>query len=317
LAGNNCKEARLIRTQELTKLFDGRLAVDRLTLAVKPGEILGLLGPNGAGKTTTSRMLACLIAPSSGEAEIGGLRVGEKNDDIRRLVGIVTEVPGLYERLSAEKNLEFYARLYGVDEVAVRVEKYLRMLDLWQYRKDRCGGFSKGMKQKLALARALIHEPKVLLLDEPTSGLDPQVAQVVRKFILELKSQGRAILLCTHNLDEAQRLCDRIAVLKTRMIAIDTPEALRKRLFGSRIVIRLNSVTPELVATARSLAFVREIDHDDGSMFVQLEDPRKQTPDLIRKLVNASAEIQSVVEEQHSLSDVYLKLVDEAREQEA
>jgi ABC-2 type transport system ATP-binding protein len=303
----------LIRTRELTKIFDGKLAVDRLTLEVKAGEILGLLGPNGAGKTTTSRMLACLIAPSSGEAEIAGLPIREKSDDIRRLVGIVTEVPGLYERLSAERNLEFYARLYGVDDVAGRLEKYLKMLELWEYRKDRCGGFSKGMKQKLALARALIHEPKVLLLDEPTSGLDPQVAQIVRTFILDLKSQGRTILLCTHNLDEAQRLCDRIAVLKTHMIASDTPDALRKRLFGSRIVVRMNSVDSNLVAAARSLTFVREVDHNGDSMFIQLEDPKKQTPDLVRALVGAGAAIQSVVEEQHSLSDVYLKLVEEGR----
>ena len=302
----------MIHTRELTKIFDGKLAVDRLTLDVSSGEILGLLGPNGAGKTTTSRMLACLIAPSSGQAEIAGYRVGHNDNEIRRAVGIVTEVPGLYERLSAEKNLEFYGRLYGVRDVVSRIEKYLRLLGLWEHRKDRCGGFSKGMKQKLAIARALIHEPQVLLLDEPTSGLDPQVAQVVRQFILALKSQGRTILLCTHNLDEAERLCDRIAVLKTQALAINTPVALRKRLFGNRVVIRVNTLSPAHIAAVQVLPFVSGIDHDQNRMFVQLSDPQEQTPQVVRTLVNAGAEIQSVVEQQHSLSDVYLKLVEGA-----
>src|SRR6185436_14913619 len=187
-------------------------------------------------------MLACLIKPSSGEAEIAGFKVGKQDDDIRRVIGITTEVPGLYERLSAMRNLEFFAELHGVKDVAPRIEKYLRLLDLWDRREDRAGSFSKGMKQKLALARALVHEPKVLLLDEPTSGLDPQATQSMREFILQLKSEGRTILLCTHNLDEAERLCDRIAVLKTHSIAIDTPEALRHRLFGRRVVIKLRAV---------------------------------------------------------------------------
>ena len=212
----------MIHTRDLTKQFDGKTAVDRLTLDVGAGEVLGLLGPNGAGKTTSTRMLACLIKPTSGEAEIAGFKVGEADEDIRRSIGITTEVPGLYERLSAIRNLQFFAELYGVSDVAGRVEKYMRLLDLWDRRNERAGSFSKGMKQKLALCRALVHEPKILLLDEPTSGLDPQVTQHVREFILRLKSEGRTILLCTHNLDEAERLCDRIAVLKTHLVAIDT-----------------------------------------------------------------------------------------------
>lgn len=204
----------MIHCRELTKQFESTVAVDRLTLDVNAGEVLGLLGPNGAGKTTTTRMLACLIRPTTGTAEIGGFTIGEADESIRRIIGITTEVPGLYERLSAMRNLEFFAELYGIDNATKRIEKYLRLLELWDRRNDRAGSFSKGMKQKLALARALIHEPKILLLDEPTSGLDPQVAQGVREFILQLKSEGRTILLCTHNLDEAARLCDRIAVLK-------------------------------------------------------------------------------------------------------
>ena len=154
----------MIHTRDLTKQFEGKLAVDRLTLDVKAGEVLGLLGPNGAGKTTTSRMLACLIRQSSGEAEIAGFKVGEADEEIRRTIGITTEVPGLYERLSATKNLEFFAELYGVQEVSRQVEKYLKVVGLWDRRNDRAGSFSKGMKQKLALARALVHEPRILLL---------------------------------------------------------------------------------------------------------------------------------------------------------
>jgi ABC-2 type transport system ATP-binding protein len=303
----------VIHTSELTKSFEGKLAVDRLTLDVQAGEVLGLLGPNGAGKTTTSRMLACLIRPSSGEAEIAGYKVGEADEDIRKSIGITTEVPGLYERLSALQNLELFAELYGVTNIRSQVEKYLRLVELWDRKNDRAGSFSKGMKQKLALARALVHEPKILLLDEPTSGLDPQVTHSVRELILQFKAQGRTILLCTHNLDEAERLCDRIAVLKTRLVAIDKPEALRHRLFGRRVVVRLRAVTPDLLQTVRSLPFVRSADENDDHLFVQVDEPETQNPALVRKLVDAGADIQTVMEEKHSLSDVYLKLMDESQ----
>jgi len=302
----------VIHTRDLTKQFEGKLAVDRLTLDVKAGEVLGLLGPNGAGKTTTTRMLACLIRPSSGEAEIAGFKIGEADEEIRRTIGITTEVPGLYERLSAAKNLEFFAQLYGVQEVSRQVDKYLKVVGLWDRRNDRAGSFSKGMKQKLALARALVHEPRILLLDEPTSGLDPQVTQSVRELILQFKGEGRTILLCTHNLDEAERLCDRIAVLKTRSVAIDKPEALRHRLFGRRVVIKLRAQNPAFADALRSLDFVGAVDSDETRLFVQVDEPETQNPVLIRKLVEAGAEIQTVVEEQHSLSDIYLRLMDES-----
>jgi ABC-2 type transport system ATP-binding protein len=168
------------------------------------------------------------------------------------------------------------------------------------------------MKQKLALARALVHEPKILLLDEPTSALDPQVAQGVRDFILQLKSEGRTILLCTHNLDEAARLCDRIAVLKTHLVAIDTPEALRRRLFGRRVVIKLSALDPSFVQAVRSLGFVRDVASQSDRLVIQVDEPEKQNPQLVRKLVEAGADIQSVVEEQHSLSEIYMRLMDES-----
>ena len=304
----------MIHCRDLTKQFESNLAVDRLSLDINAGEVLGLLGPNGAGKTTTARILACLIHPSSGEAVVDGFKVGKDDDSIRRIVGITTEVPGLYERLSALRNLQFFAELYGVADASRHIEKYLRLLELWKRRNERAGSFSKGMKQKLALARALVHEPKVLLLDEPTSGLDPQVAQGVREFILQLKSEGRTILLCTHNLDEAERLCDRIAVLKTRLVAIDTPEALRHRLFGRRVVVKLRAIDPAFVEAVASLPFVRNVARDTDRLFIQVDDPETSNPDLIRKLVEKGADIQNVTEEQHSLSDIYIRLMDEVPE---
>ncbi len=301
----------MIATKGLTKAYDGKVAVEALTMEIRSGEIFGLLGPNGAGKTTTVRMLAALVAPTGGEAVIGGYRLGEQDAAIRRIVGIVTEAPGLYERLSARENLEVYARLYGVTDVARQVKKYLRLLDLWDRQDEPVGTFSKGMKQKLALARALVHEPKVLLLDEPTSGLDPQMTRVVREFIADLRGQGRTILLCTHNLDEAERLCDRILVLKTRPIALDTPEALRRRLFGRRVIVTLAEVTERILERVRALEFVRDLQHQGQQLHIALADPERENPHLVRALVEAGAAIQSLAEEEHSLEEIYLRLIEE------
>src|SRR3990170_57816 len=194
----------MIATRRLTKRFGKVAAVEDLDLEIRAGEVFGLLGPNGAGKTTTIRMLCALIAPSSGEAWVAGYRLGRDDTQLRKTVGILTETPGLYEQLSAERNLSFFAQLYEVDKVDQQVQRYLTMLGLWGRRHEAVGTFSKGMRQKLAIARALLHEPLVLFLDEPTSGLDPEAALVVRDFILELSREGRTIMLCTHNLDEAE-----------------------------------------------------------------------------------------------------------------
>jgi ABC-2 type transport system ATP-binding protein len=169
--------------QDLTKSFDSVLAVDRLSVSIQAGEIFGLLGPNGAGKTTTIRMLSALIAPTSGQAWVAGFEVGKQNQEIRSTVGILTESPGMYDQLSAERNLAFFAQMYEVKDIPSRVENYLRMLGLWDRRFEPVGTFSKGMRQKLAIARALLHEPKVLFLDEPTSGLDPEAARFERRAV--------------------------------------------------------------------------------------------------------------------------------------
>ncbi|RME84650.1 MAG: ABC transporter ATP-binding protein [Caldilineae bacterium] len=304
----------MIHTENLTRIFQRKgepplTAVENLSIDVRRGEVFGFLGPNGAGKTTTIRMLACLIRPTSGEALVNGYRVGEDNDAIRRSVGILTETPGMYDNLSAAYNLSIFARLYGVDDADAQVEKYLRMLGLWERRHDEVGEFSKGMRQKLALARALIHEPEILFLDEPTAGLDPEAARLVRAFISDLRGQGRTIFLCTHNLDEADRLCDRIAVFKTRLLVVDTPTNLRRKLFGRQVVFHLRALSPGLVDRVMGLPFVHHAESIDNKLLVRLADPETHNPDIIRALVEAGADIQFVGELRYSLEDVYLQLV--------
>ena len=197
--------------------------------------MFGFLGPNGAGKTTTVRMLSALIAPTSGTARVAGYEVGRDNDKLRKAVGILTQTPGMYGRLTAMQNLVFFAGLYELPAAAARAqaERYLRLLELWDRRDDRVGGFSKGMRQKLAIARALLHEPPVVFLDEPTSGLDPEAARTVRDFIKTLRQEGRTIFLTTHNLPEADELCDLVAVFRTELVRVDTPQNLRARCSGA------------------------------------------------------------------------------------
>jgi len=308
----------MIHTQDLTRVFERPkaeplTAVAGLSIDVARGEIFGFLGPNGAGKTTTIRMLSALIQPTAGEAVVNNYRVGEQNDEIRRSVGLLTETPGMYDRLSAEYNLRLFAKLYGVEDVDGQVEKYLRMMGLWERRGDVVGGFSKGMRQKLALARALLHEPDLVFLDEPTAGLDPEAAHMVREYIRQLKAQGRTVFLCTHNLDEADRLCDRIAVFKTRLLVVDTPANLRRKLFGRRVVFHLATDAAAFTPAVQDFPFVQETQVVDNKLVVRLDDPDTQNPQLIRALVNAGAAIQFVGELRYSLEDIYLQLMEQSK----
>jgi len=281
-------------------------------LEIAEGEVFGFLWPNGAGKTTTVRMLTSLIGQTSGRAFVNGLEIGKQDQQIRQCVGILTETPGMYERLSAEKNLTIFARLYGVGDVKGQVGKYLRMLGLWERRFDEVGGFSKGMRQKLAIARALLHEPKVLYLDEPTSALDPEAAKLVRDFIEELKTEGRTIFLCTHNLDEADHLCQRIAIFKTHLITVDSPENLRNKLYGRKVVIHLKQLDPAWVPLVQGLSFVKEAQALENRLVIGLDHPEDQNPVIISRLVEAGAQIQFVGELRHSLEDVYLQMIHES-----
>jgi ABC-2 type transport system ATP-binding protein len=308
--GRKPPKTTAISARGLTKRFGSVTAVEGLDLEIPAGEVFGLLGPNGAGKTTTIRMLAALIQPSQGEAWVAGYRVGDDDTAIRSSVGILTETPGLYEQLSAERNLAFFARMYDVKNIDAQVKKYLGMLGLWSRRSEPVGTFSKGMRQKLAIARALLHEPRVLFLDEPTSALDPESARTVREFISELKSQGRTLILCTHNLDEADRLCDRVAVFKTRMLAMDTPTNLRRQLFGRSVVFHLAKAKQAFAKLLLQKSYVQSVDLVDNRLIVKLDDPDKRNPELISTLVAEGAQIRFVGEMRQSLEDVYLQLID-------
>ncbi len=302
-----------IETHKLTRKFGNLVAVDNLTLSIPEGTVFGFLGPNGAGKTTTVRMLAALIAPTSGTANVIGHELGAGNRSIRRSVGILTETPGLYDRLSAEQNLIFFARLYDVpaQRAQEQAERYLRMLELWERRSDRVGGFSKGMRQKLAIARALLHEPRVIFLDEPTAGLDPEAARTVRDFIKELRSEGRTIFLTTHNLPEADELCDLIGVFRTQLLRVDTPANLRTGLFGRGTQVRVVGDASGWASTARSLSFVRQVTSQDDRLLVTLDNPDEQNPYLVQALVTAGAQIRFVEPIAHSLEEVYLELIED------
>lgn len=299
----------MIKTENLTKQFDQYTAVDRLTLTIEEGEVFGFLGPNGAGKTTTVRMLTSLIAPTAGQATVFGFEVGKDDQQIRRNVGLLTETPGMYDRLSAHKNLTIYAKLYEVQDVAGQVEKYLRMLGLWDRRNDPAGTFSKGMKQKLAIARALLHEPKVLFLDEPTAGLDPEASKLVREFIQDVKAEGRTIFLTTHNLDEADRLCDRVAVFKRQLRVVDSTSGLRDQLYGRQVVFHLADAAQPYLPILQTLSYIQKVDAVDNKLIVALEDPEAHNPKIIRMLVEANVRIQFVGELRHTLEDIYLQLV--------
>jgi len=303
----------VIRTEKLTKRFGDLAAVDGIDLDVREGEVFGFLGPNGAGKTTTLRLLCALIAPTSGSAEIAGFRLGRDDAKIRAAVGILTEQPGLYERQSAWDNLVFYATLYGLPPSVAKAqaERYLRLMGLWDRRTEAVVTFSRGMKQKMAIARAALHEPRVLFLDEPTTGLDPDAAKTVREFIVRLRGEGRTVFLCTHNLDEADRLCDRIAFFRHRVIRTARPDELRAEFYGRATEIRLMpKPRPEDLARVQAVPGVREAHLENGSIVVSSADPLLTNPLLVRALVDGGAEIAFVTERRAHLEDVYLRIVE-------
>jgi len=306
-----------IETENLTKKFGDITAVENLTLGVEEGEVFGFLGPNGAGKTTTVRMLCCLISKTGGEANICGYDIGRGGDclNIRKVIGLLSENVGLYEELTAYRNLDFYAKMYDCPEGKRRenIEHFLKLLGLWDRRDRPVGTFSKGMKQKIAIARALIHDPQVLFLDEPTANLDPESAKTVRDFILELKKERRTIFVNTHNLDEAERICDRIGILRTRLVAVGSPKDLRESLWGRKTVVHMEVATEEAVNAVRSLG-VKNLEVSGNKLVIDLEDPEKENPGIINAIVGAGGHIQFVTELRPTLEDVYLKLVKGGRQ---
>jgi ABC-2 type transport system ATP-binding protein len=306
-----------IETFGLSRHFGKTAAVEDLTLAVEAGEVLGFLGPNGAGKTTTIRMLAGMIAPTKGYAIVSGHKTDRDVEQLHEVIGMLTQTPGLYDRLGARRNLEYFASFYPSVDSQSKAEKYLKLMGLWERRDSKVGTFSKGMKQRLALARALVHEPKVLFLDEPTAGLDPEAAGEVRQLIRTLREEGRTIFLSTHNLNEAEMLCSRIAVIHTRLLALDTPEQLRRRFFRRQIIVQLESLDAVVIDVVKKLPFVQEVRGEGSQLVLELADSEHNRPELVKAIVEAGGRVIGVSEKQYPLEEVYLRLIREENRNES
>jgi ABC-2 type transport system ATP-binding protein len=298
--------------EHLTKSFGGRLAVDDVSFSVAAGEVFGFLGPNGAGKTTTVRMLGTLIAPTSGSAVVAGLPLEPANGvEIRQRIALMPENPGLHLRLTVAENLAFFAGLYGLRRPQARIRQALEAVSLGARADELCGDLSKGLRQRVGLARTLLNEPAVVFLDEPTSGLDPVATREVHELIDGLRDRGVTVFLTTHRLEEAERLCDRVAILNTRLLTIGRPDELRDRLFTKTLVVRTAAPldSPQDVFDAAGVGDWRR---DDGAAYVlTVSDPRAVAPAVARALVAAGADVLSIAEARPSLEDVYLELVDD------
>jgi ABC-2 type transport system ATP-binding protein len=305
--------------EHLTKRFGARTAFQDVSFTVGAGEVFGFLGPNGAGKTTTVRALGTLIAPSAGSAVVAGITLlPENGQEIRQRIAIMPEAPGLYLRLSVRENLEFFAGLFSVANARDRIAEALDSVNMQSRSDDLCGSLSKGLRQRVGLARALLSNPEVLFLDEPTSGLDPVATRDVYHLIDGLRRRGVTVFLTTHRLEEAERLCDRVAILNTTLRMVGRPDELRAMLFHKSLVVVTATPLPSPDAVFGSVSGIESWNTRDNGQagqstryMVAVSDPKSVAPVLTRALVAAGADIQSIAEEQHSLEDVYLQLISE------
>jgi ABC-2 type transport system ATP-binding protein len=301
----------MIHVENLSKKFGSITAVDNISFEIKDGSIFGFLGPNGAGKTTTIRMLSTLIKPTSGTVVIDGKELSKNGEYIRSILGILTETPGMYEKISAIENLNFFSGFYGIEEKKRKqnIEKFLKMFDLWDRRDALVSTYSKGMKQKLAIARALIHEPKILYLDEPTAALDPESAFMVRSFIENQKNEKTTVFLCTHNLEEASNLSDVVCIIKNRIIKISTLEELQKNKKGKKIEIVFNQPAKKYSDILKDFAEVTNLEAKEDKINFSMDNPEKINPIIIKKLIDSGAEIIYFNEIKASLEEIYLDLI--------
>lgn len=284
--------------------------MDDVSFELSPGEIVALLGPNGAGKTTTLRMLGGLIHPTSGSVLLDQQTVTPATAArLRASIGFLTEAPGLWERLTVRQNLDVYARLHAIATPRVAVDRMLDLFGISDRARDFAGELSKGLKQRVALARTLLHDPSIVLLDEPTAGLDPQSAHDLRDLVLRMRDERRAVLLSTHNLDEVDRVADRVAVLRTRLVALDTPAALRTRLFGRRVRVELARDAASHVSFLRAEGINDVMVH--GAVISVGLNEHVTVAGLVRRLIESGAAINAVIPEERSLEDVYLRLLEE------
>jgi len=298
----------VISANRLTRRFGSRVVVDDVSFEVERAEIVALLGPNGAGKTTTMRMLAGLIAPTSGSVAIDGVGLTRATGTLlRSRIGFLTEAPGVWDRLTVRENLQVYSGLYGLAHPNGVIDRALELFELTGQASTRTAELSKGMRQKVALARALLHEPRILLLDEPTSGLDPEITRSVRTLLDNRRAAGCSILLSTHNLDEAERLADRVAVLHGRLLALDRPAVLRQRLRTGRVMVRVAGDPASQLEVVRR--FDRDASIDAETIVLRLGDAERDTPALVSALTGAGARIVEIRQEVPALEDVYLHLM--------
>jgi ABC-2 type transport system ATP-binding protein len=292
------------------------VAFNDVSFEIGYGEVFGFLGPNGAGKTTTVRTLGTLIAPSSGVAAVAGLPLTPENGvEIRRRIAIMPESPGLFLRLSVAENLACFADLYEVPRASDRIASSLEAVNLADRAQDTCGALSKGLRQRVALARALLSDPQVLFLDEPTSGLDPVAAREVHELIVGLRKRGVTIFLTTHRLEEAERLCDRVAILNTTLRTIGRPGDLRDQMFARTLRVRTRAPLPDPDRVFFGLPAVNSWSLSGQSGYVlTVSDPAIAAPEVTRALVAAGADVLAISESYHSLEDVYLELITEDAE---
>ena len=302
-----------VSVSHLSKRFEGRIAFEDVSFDIGKGEVFGFLGPNGAGKTTTVRVLGTLIAPTAGSATVAGIPLTPENGvEIRRRIAIMPESPGLYVRLSVRENLDCFADLYEVPDPGSRIDRALHAVNLIDRADDPCGTLSKGLRQRVALARALLSDPEVLFLDEPTAGLDPVAAREVHELIDGLRDQGVTIFLTTHRLEEAERLCDRVAILNTTLRSIGRPAELRDRLFARTLTVRTVAPLLDPDPVFSGLPGVTGWRQDaPASYVIAVTDPVVAAPAVTRALAAAGADVLALSEPQHTLEDVYLELVDD------
>jgi ABC-2 type transport system ATP-binding protein len=305
----------MITTENLTRKFGNLTAVNNLNLHIGKGEVFGFLGPNGAGKTTTIRMLACLIAPTSGTATVAGLNIQQDPLKVRQSVGILTENPSLYERLTALENMDFFAQAYGLNDPTERqrrIQELLEFFHLWERRNDKVAGFSKGMKQKLAIVRAIVHRPPVLFLDEPTAGLDPESAKEIRDMMAELSQREKCtILLSTHHLVDAEKLCKRVLIMnKGNILLVGTPDELREKIKEKPVIeVSLKQVSPRLLNALEALGVAEEVNRQENKLLITVKDVNSATPEIVRTIVASDGDVLSVNTLRPSLEEAYLKLI--------
>jgi ABC-2 type transport system ATP-binding protein len=311
--GDRPRQGPALSVDRLSKYFGDRVAFDDVSFEVNHGEVFGFLGPNGAGKTTTVRTLGTLIAPTGGSATVAGIPLSSGGDEeIRKRIAIMPESPGLYLRLTVAENLKCFAGLYELSNGDERIEAALRAVDLIDRANDLCRALSKGLRQRVSLARALLSDPEVLFLDEPTSGLDPVAAHGVHDLIDELRREGVTIFLTTHRLEEADRLCDRVAIMNTTLRTIGRPDELRDRLFRKSLEVKTRIPLADPDGVFRGIPAVDSWALDTAGVYVvKVSDPTVAAPEVTRALVRAGADVLSLAETHHSLEDIYLELIDE------